>query len=257
MYVRLAFAVAANLEPEILIVDEVLAVGDAQFQKKCLGKMEEVGKEGRTVIFVSHSMPTVSSLCSKTILLEGGKVAMMGPTSEVILKYYTEGKVSTARVRYEKDHPGDEFVRLLSGVIKTDRVQDGAFEVSIAEPLVIEMRFEVLQDTTTNFVPAFTCFTADGACAFYCHDSTKHELGKGVYVSRCHIPANLLNATTYNIGLAVASYNPKVTLHFHDEGGLSFNVHDPLENVITRPEKMTLPIPGAMRPYLEWETKKL
>lgn len=87
MYVRLAFAVAAHLEPEILIVDEVLAVGDMQFQKKCLGKMEEVGKSGRTVLFVSHSMGMISNLCRKAILLEGGKISAQGEVSKVILQY--------------------------------------------------------------------------------------------------------------------------------------------------------------------------
>jgi lipopolysaccharide transport system ATP-binding protein len=87
MYVRLAFAVAAHLEPEILIVDEVLAVGDAQFQKKCLGKMEEVGKEGRTVLFVSHNMGAISSLCQRCILLDEGQVAMDASTSSAIQMY--------------------------------------------------------------------------------------------------------------------------------------------------------------------------
>ncbi|MFN5862715.1 MAG: ABC transporter ATP-binding protein, partial [Pseudanabaena sp.] len=91
MYVRLAFAVAAHLEPEILIVDEVLAVGDAQFQKKCLGKMKDVSGEGRTVLFVSHSMPTITSLCSNVILLDKGNLIKRGNASEVIMQYYTSG----------------------------------------------------------------------------------------------------------------------------------------------------------------------
>ncbi|MDH5728495.1 MAG: ABC transporter ATP-binding protein, partial [Gammaproteobacteria bacterium] len=97
MYVRLAFAVAAHLEPEILIIDEVLAVGDAAFQKKCLGKMEDISsQQGRTILFVSHNMAVVSSLCNKSILLENGKMADMGDTSDIILRYYTSGNQSPA-----------------------------------------------------------------------------------------------------------------------------------------------------------------
>jgi lipopolysaccharide transport system ATP-binding protein len=257
MYVRLAFAVAAHLEPEILIVDEVLAVGDAQFQRKCLGKMEEVGKEGRTVIFVSHSMPTVTSLCDRAILLESGRVTKIGPTSEVVMHYYTNGVFSPAMIRYQEKHPGDGLVRLLSASIKTaDMAEGGAIEVGISEQVVIEMCFEILQDTTINFVPNFNCFTADGVCAFYCHDASGYQLGKGAYVSRCYIPANFLNATTYFIGLAVSSYQPAVKVHFYDENCLSFNVYDSCEGVATRPETV-IPIPGAVRPNLEWDIKAI
>ena len=257
MYVRLAFAVAAHLEPEILIVDEVLAVGDAQFQKKCLGKMEEVGKEGRTVIFVSHSMSTVTSLCDRAILLESGRITKSGPTSEVVMHYYTNGTFSPSMIRYQEKHPGDNLVRLLSACIKTAGITEGgAVEVNISEQVVIEMSFEILQDTTINFVPNFNCFTADGVCAFYCHDAKGYQLSKGVYVSHCYIPANLLNATTYFIGLAVSSYQPTVRAHFYDENCLSFNVYDACEGVVTRPETI-IPIPGAIRPNLEWDIRKL
>ena len=115
MYVRLAFAVAAHLEPEILIVDEVLAVGDAAFQKKCLGKMQDVsGHEGRTVIFVSHSMPTVSRLCGVGLLLEAGRKMMFGDVSEVIAKY-NEKNFSAAAERVWADGaaaPGNDMVKL-------------------------------------------------------------------------------------------------------------------------------------------------
>lgn len=257
MYVRLAFAVAANLEPEILIVDEVLAVGDVQFQKKCLSKMEEGKKEGKTIIFVSHSMPTVSSLCDKVILLESGQVTKIGPTSDVVMHYYTNGHGSPAMVKYDERHPGDGFIRLHSAAIKTyGTVEKVATEISISEPVVVEMCFEVLQETTIDFVPNFNCFTAEGVCAFYCHDTKKHRLGKGVYVSRCYVPANFLNATTYFIGLAVSSYYPAVKVHFYDEGCLSFNVYDPYDGVSTRPDTM-IPIPGAVRPNLEWDIDRL
>lgn len=257
MYVRLAFAVAAHLEPEILIVDEVLAVGDAQFQKKCLGKMEEVGNEGRTVLFVSHSMPTISSLCYKAILLESGEITKIGVTSDVIMHYYTNGLNSPSSIKYFEHHPGNEFVKLHSAAIKTHGNENKiAIEVNISEPIIIEMCFEILLETNINFVPNFNCFTAEGVCAFYCHDTKKHKLSKGIYISKCYIPANFLNSTTYFVGLAVSSYNPVLKVHFYDQSSLSFNVYDPLTDVATRPD-MSIPIPGAIRPNLQWDIKKI
>lgn len=257
MYVRLAFAVASSLEPEILIIDEVLAVGDSRFQKKCLGKMEDASKSGRTIIFVSHSMATVASMCSRVIEMSSGKIVADGNASETILHYYSNGLASPAMVKYTNKFPGDDLARLLSASIKTfNSENDGAIEVGISEQVVIEMCFEILQDTDIEFVPNYNCFTADGVCAFYCHDTTNRKLKKGVYVSRCFIPPNFLNATTYFIGLAVSSYYPRVKIHFYEESCLSFNVHDPLEGVSTRPET-GIPIPGAVRPYLEWEIEKM
>ena len=107
MYVRLAFAVAAHLEPEILVVDEVLAVGDFQFQKKCLGKMEEIGRTGRTILFVSHNMAMISSLCEKAIQLDNGELRAIGATDRVILGYATSGENSPAAVNYRSSQPQD------------------------------------------------------------------------------------------------------------------------------------------------------
>ena len=257
MYVRLAFAVASSLEPEILIIDEVLAVGDARFQKKCLGKMEDASKSGRTILFVSHSMGTVASMCSRVVEMSNGRIIADGSPSHTILHYYTNGLASPAMITYSERHPGDQFVRLLSASIKTDKsLSEAAFEVAISEQVIIEMTFEVLQDTDVEFVPNYNCFTADGVCAFYCHDTTKRKLKKGVYVSRCFIPGNFLNATTYFIGLAISSYYPAVKVHFYDESCLSFNVQDPLEGVSTRPET-SIPIPGAVRPYLNWDIREI
>src|SRR5262249_15284152 len=101
MYLRLAFAVAAHLEPEVLIVDEVLAVGDASFQKKCLNKMEDVGHQGRTVLFVSHNMPAVTRLCKRVLLVDGGRVVEDGPATHVVSAYLKSGMGTTARREWE------------------------------------------------------------------------------------------------------------------------------------------------------------
>ena len=102
MKVRLAFAVSAHLEPEILLIDEVLAVGDASFQKKCLNKMQDVGQQGRTVIFVSHNMQAITRLCSRAIWLEDGQVKFDGPSDEVVSKYMTSGSGLSSEKTWDK-----------------------------------------------------------------------------------------------------------------------------------------------------------
>ncbi len=255
MYVRLAFAVAANLEPEILIVDEVLAVGDAQFQKKCLSKMENAGKEGRTVILVSHSMPTVTSLCGRAILLESGRVVKDGPTSEVVMHYYTSGQSSPASADFSNKYVGDGKVRLLKGGIKNGKGAV-ALEVGITEPLTVEMIFEVLHDDCVSLVPNFHFYTAGGECAFVSHDTQKHPCQKGKFVSQCYIPANFLNEGGYFVGLAVSSFDAGIEVHFYEKNCLSFNVVDSHNGMVGRPNH-SHPIPGVVRPLLDWKLQIL
>lgn len=146
MYVRLAFAVAAHLEPEILVIDEVLAVGDAEFQKKCLGKMQEVTeKEGRTVLFVSHNMGVVRNLCNRTVLLEGGKVKMIGPTAEVVNAYMSLG-AEQSKVTIEKHHHlrGDQSASITS--IQAHGSENNSDMFSIDEPISFEVKYEVKEE---------------------------------------------------------------------------------------------------------------
>ena len=255
MYVRLAFAVAAHLEPEVLIVDEVLAVGDARFQKKCLSKMEAVGKEGRTILFVSHNMATVSSLCDRAVLLDAGRIVKDGSTSGVVMHYYTNGMASPSAIDYSNKHIGDQYVRLLSGAVKNE-VGEPVLEVGITESLKIEMCFEVLQNNSHIFIPNCHFYTGFGECAFVTHDTHKIKLGKGVYVSACQIPANLLNEGSYFVGLAISSFDTGVIVHFYEKSCISFNVVDSHTGVLTRPDH-ALPIPGAVRPILAWEIREV
>lgn len=255
MYVRLAFAVAANLDPEILIVDEVLAVGDQQFQKKCLGKMEEVGKEGRTVIFVSHSMPTVTSLCDKAILLESGRVAKMGPTSEVVMHYYTSGQASPASADFTAKYTGDEDVRLLKGEIINSR-SDIALEIGIEESFAVQMYFEVAQNSRTKFVPNFYFYNAEGVCAFVAVSDINKLLDRGCYVATCHVPGHLLNEGAYFVALSMSSFTVGVKVHFFQRDALSFNINDPLTSSSTRSGWGGV-MPGVIRPKLAWDTRKV
>lgn len=252
MYVRLAFAVAAHLEPEILIVDEVLAVGDAQFQKKCLGKMEEVGKEGRTVIFVSHNMPTVTSLCSRAILLESGRVVKEGPTSAVVMHYYNSGQSSPASADFSRTHVGDTYVRLLMGEIKNSK-GEVALEANINEPITVEMTFEVLQDNAPLLVPNFYFYTAGGECAFVTVSDREIKYSKGKYRAICSLPEHFLNEGAYFVGLAISSFEAGVIVHLFENNALSFNVNDTMENITTRSGWAGV-MPGVVRPKLLWKT---
>lgn len=255
MYVRLAFAVAAHLESEILIVDEVLAVGDIQFQRKCLGKMESVGRDGRTVIFVSHSMPTVTSLCDRTILLDGGRIVNDGPTSEVVIDYYTHGQTSSASADFSQRHIGDTKVRLLKGEIRNG-AGAVALEARIEEPLWVEMTFEVLDDDAPTFIPNFHFYSAGGECAFVVHDTQAKPLKRGRYVTRCLVPGNFLNEGSYFVGLAMSSFGAGIVVHYYEKSCLSFNVADRHDDVVTRPGH-GMPIPGVVRPHLDWDLHKL
>jgi lipopolysaccharide transport system ATP-binding protein len=251
MYMRLAFSVAAHLDPEILVVDEVLAVGDAEFQKKCLGKMKEAGDEGRTVIFVSHSMPTITSLCSQCVLLDKGQIAKYGKPSEVVIDYYTNGGQSLAKVDFSSrgNTIGDEYVTLLEGSIK-NKEDVTAHEVDIRHAMKISMRYRVNQKTNIRFIPNFHLLTASGIYAFV----TSHEpvsLVPGVYVAECTIPGNFLNEGAYFVGLAISSFEPGLTVHFYEDSALNFNVKDPMEGSVGRYGYANV-MPGVVRPHLNW-----
>ena len=154
MYVRLAFAVAAHLEPEILVVDEVLAVGDAQFQKKCLGKMEEVGKEGRTVLFVSHNMTALKSLCSRAMLLDEGNMVVEGETQAVVNHYLQNMTNSVLEQVWENREtaPGNDKVRLRSARIIINDEEHHENVIRVDTPLKIEFEcWNLLQEVELNF----------------------------------------------------------------------------------------------------------
>lgn len=250
MYVRLAFAVAAHLESDILLVDEVLAVGDAAFQKKCLGKMNEVAGEGRTVLFVSHHMPMITSLTSRCILLDAGRIVAQGNTSEVILKYYSSGTSSMAHVQFpnESRKPGDEYVELVAVVVLNSRGAT-ASELDISEPVRIRMHYRVLQAYPTELVPNFNFYTSDGTYAFVtCLPPEQVPVEPGDYLVECMVPGNLLNSDTYFVNVAVTSYNRQGRVHLNERSIVSFNVKD---NEVRR-KGIIGNIRGALRPLLTW-----
>ncbi len=261
MYVRLAFAVAAHLEPEILVVDEVLAVGDAQFQKKCLGKMEDVSKnEGRTVLFVSHSMPTITSLCNKGILLERGKTKYIGATSEAVMQYYSSGIASPTHIIYKEQEkrPGDNYVRLMAaGVLVNDATTD--VEIDIRQSITLFLEFEVISKSALTFNPFFYLLTADGITVLIANPPSEQNSCKevGIYKVKAIIPANYLNEGTYFVNMGVNSLSSGVQVHFYEQNLLSFNIKDPIQGVPTRLEGYSGIIPGVVRPLFNWTIHKI
>ena len=259
MYVRLAFAVAAHLEPEILIVDEVLAVGDAQFQKKCMGKMEEVStKEDRTILFVSHNMDAVIKLCSSAILLNNGIVQSSGRTDSVVDLYMREDIGCLPCKRWiPSEAPGSTIVRLLEIYVHDeDMIVGNNFDISC--PIGISMQFEVL-DGGHLLIPAFNFFNKSYTNIFDAHDSTLEWRRKskqpGTYKSTVWIPGNFLSEGTIIVGAAIVISNP-FEVHVHVKEVLTFNVVDLFKETSARGDYLGS-FPGLIRPMLKWELAKV
>ena len=246
MYVRLAFAVAAHLNPEILLVDEVLSVGDAEFQKKCLGKMGEVATGGRTVLFVSHNMGAVASLCRTGMFLRSGQVARIGPMQEVIDCYLRGGNDDPAEVAWEPGRaPGNDFARLLAV-----RVLDSAGRVSgshaISQPVHIVLDVEALR-TDARLDVSIHLLTGMNTCVFAVAANMQQAISQpGIYRCTCTIPASFLNDTNYQISAFLVRDAGDVFVLQHQI--VSFEVHDDGSG---RDGYMGLMM-GAIRPHMDW-----
>lgn len=254
MYLRLAFGVAAHLEPEILVVDEVLAVGDAEFQRKCLGKMSDVAHEGRTVLFVSHNMSAILRLTEETIVLDKGQIVMRGPTPEAVDFYMTSEMARSGERRWE---PGDDYqtdnpfhplaIRVLDS---QDRVAD---RVLSSEDFSMEFEYE-LQEELTGLRVGIYLATSRGEQVFTSFDTDNPETyerltdrRKGHYISKCHIPRDLLNGGVFIIGVNASSF--RIRSYFTDEHALTFTV-DPTG---APGSQWAEPRRGPVRPALNWE----
>jgi lipopolysaccharide transport system ATP-binding protein len=258
MYVRLAFAVAAHLEPEILLVDEVLAVGDAAFQKKCLGKMEEVSYGGRTVLFVSHNMAAVQSLCERAIWLHEGKPEMDGPARQIVSAYLrASGMNQNSRERSwgsSATAPGNDKIRLRSVRVRPENGSPLDL-LTMQTPLRIEIEY-------WNLVPESQLHTTlhiyneQGIVAFSTFPTGEAEWHKrcfpqGLFRSVCRIPGHLLNSGLYRVTLLVVKDGSSVI--YRHEDTLSFEVVD----TSAREGAWYGKEPGVVMPQLEWETTYL
>ena len=255
MYVRLAFAVAAHLEPEILIVDEVLAVGDADFQKRCLGKMSQVAIQGRTVLFVSHNMDAVLRLCRSAMVLNRGRVVNQGGPEKLVAEYLHghHGLSSMRRWANPNLRPGNNIVRL-EEVYMHDESGLGASTFDIRKSIGITMIYEVLR-ADTPLVENFNVFNEQGVFLFVAHSvQSPHYNGprdSGRYRATAWIPGNLLAEGFFAVSAAMVSEGP-FRVHFHEEQAVSFHVTDPMTGDSARGIHVG-PFPGAIRPLLKWE----
>ena len=260
MYVRLAFAVAAHLEPDILVVDEVLAVGDYTFQKKCLGRMGDVAGQGRTVLFVSHNMGAISALCSRAVLLDQGQVLAEGATQDVVASYISRGLDSSGEVVWETESeaPGTEVLKLHAvRVVSQGQVTS---DVDIDEEVRVEVEY-------WNFEPG-TCASVSihlvdksGVVAISTANSPSATLNDdgwscrphpvGLFRTACFVPANFLNDGLYKVGVYLIKDVNRVQAHLDDV--VAFTVHD---TGVMRAE-YTGVWPGAVRPRMAWETELL
>jgi lipopolysaccharide transport system ATP-binding protein len=256
MTVRLAFAVAAHLEPEILIIDEVLAVGDASFQKKCLGKMQGVAREGRTVLFVSHNMLAVQNLCTRVIWLHEGKIVQDGTPAEVVSSYLRmSSTMFTEQVWSDiAQAPGNQKVRIHKIAVRGSN-PDQPEELTIDQPCEIEVEYwnqrpqavvhVTLHVYTEQGILAFTTGSAEQAVL------EEDALPAGLYRSVCQVPANLLNTGVYRIMLLIVENRSSVTYRLED--ALSFEMVELGKRRFGWQGRE----PGAVRPLLNWTTTRI
>ena len=259
MYVRLAFSVAAHLEPEILLVDEVLAVGDAEFQQKCLGRMEDLSGSGRTVLFVSHNMQAVNQLCNRAILLEGGRLTYEGEPSDVVTHYlHTTHGAGSHSVWDADSAPGNDLVRLQS-VRVVDEDGNGLDTADVRRPIGIEIVYRVLRSGRPIF-PKIKLHDRQGDTAFNAMDTSPRwdePTEPGEYASTAWIPANLLNEGAASIDVAICSLNaPKLRQHAAAYRAVAFQVYDPGDGDSAR-GRFTGELRGSIRPLLNWTAEKL
>ncbi len=254
MYVRLAFAVAAHLEPEILVVDEVLAVGDAQFQKKCLGKMKDVSKGGRTVLFVSHNMGAIKTLCAKAFLLEAGKMVFNGEVISAISKYYNHERGYAKMKWVPALAPKIKSARMLEVGILNDGRQVGT-ELSSELPIQIYIIFKV--EDKAKVGTSILLNNSEGQLVFVSmsnHEPNWHmkERPVGTYKSVCEIPANLLAEGDYSISIPFweGFYESGIV----EKEVLKFSVH---EKGFVRGDYPHIQKGHLIQPLLKWQSERI
>ena len=257
MYVRLAFSVAAHLDPDILIVDEVLAVGDQAFRFKCLDKMEQIRKEGRTILFVSHNVDALSRMCERVFLLESGRIVNSGSPHEVLPQYLaTAHSISAAKTWDDLDTaPGNNVVRLRNVRVcdengMTVRTQD------IRSPVGVEVAYDVLQPGHV-LVPNYHFFNDEGLQLFVVQDVFSEwrrcPRPAGRYISTAWLPGNFLAEGRVTVDVAVSSHIPSTQIHVMKRHAVGFQVVDSHEGDSARGD-FTGQLPGVVRPLAKWTT---
>jgi lipopolysaccharide transport system ATP-binding protein len=252
MFVRLAFAVAAHLEPEILIVDEVLAVGDADFQKKCLGKLSNVAHEGKTILFVSHNMAAISQLCGRALWLKGGQLKLSGTPSDVVTAYLTSGSTAIATWSNPALKASSELdfrftsASILSmnnepaGVVDFDK----GFRAEIAYELYRAIKGVNVVYQVLNSRGEVVWSTFDTDRNGYSDQSLREP---GRYVSSCRVPGFLLRPGRYTLSIGAATAERRLEVHDNllsfDVSAVGFHFNENRQ--------------GAITPLLDWKVTRL
>lgn len=258
MYLRLAFAVAAHLEPEILVVDEVLAVGDAEFQRKCMGKMSDVAQAGRTVLFVSHNMSAVLRLTEETMVLDKGNLVYRAPTPQALDYYMAAGFTGAGERSWTSQEIPAEAAPFVPLAIRLrDRNNRVVDTLRSTEPFTIEVEYRLESSLTGLRVGVylltmrgeyvFTSFDLDDPAKFEQY-GVRHA---GHYISRCTVPANTLNEGRYVLAVNASSF--RIKRYFWDDHSLAFAVDATGAPGKQWPE----PRMGPVRPALEWVIENL
>jgi lipopolysaccharide transport system ATP-binding protein len=258
MYVRLAFSVAAHLEPEIMMMDEVLAVGDASFQRKCLDKLREIRRQGRTIFFVSHDMAAIARISKRVLLLQGGRIVSDGPAEQVVKHYLSSNWMAGAERVWadEKEAPGNDVARLRRVRV---RAEDGEnlLAADIRRPIGIEITYEVLEEGHV-LAPVVELCNEEGTELFSTHDTSadwrRRARARGSYTSTVWIPGNLLAEGSLLANVSLMSHHPSTVLHAFQPNAVAFQVVDDQSGDSARGDYQG-PLPGVMRPLLRWTTE--
>jgi lipopolysaccharide transport system ATP-binding protein len=262
MYLRLAFSVAAHLDSEVLIMDEVLAVGDILFQQKCLKKMNEIRSEGRTILFVSHNMNAVTQLCKRAILLEKGRIIKDGPATQVISEHIghePQQEITNERVWIDvEEAPGNEIARLRK-VRVSDEDGNNTKLLDINKPIRIELTYDILQPGYM-ITPKIDLINEHGTHIFSSYDINPMKQNQvktvGQYTSVVRIPGNLLMEGIFFINASITTHIPESILHAHINNVVKFQVIEIQSKDVARAD-YSGSIGGVIRPLLDWTTSKI
>lgn len=259
MYLRLAFSVAVHLDAEILIMDEVLAVGDVGFQQKCIDKMHEIRQEGRTILFVSHAMSAVTRLCERVILLERGRIARDGEAQAVVNEYLGASWNVVAEREWADmcDAPGDEIVR-----VRRVRVRDEAGLTIAANDVrlftAIDVVYEVLEAGHV-LAPGIDLYNEEAVHLFSAYDVgdewRRRPRPAGLYTSTMWMPGNCLAEGNFIASVIVASHIPETIMHAYIRNAVAFQMSESREGGDSARGDRTGPISGVIRPWLNWTTE--
>jgi len=260
MYVRLAFSVAAHLEPEILLIDEILAVGDMDFQKKCLGRIKNIGSDGRTVLLVSHNLPIIANTCERVILLNSGKLVEDGEPSEVINKYLTMQRSAGGTVIWDDPAraPGNEVFRLYGVSILQDGIEGPTNDVDISKDIIIQILY-INHQKGARLYSGIWLRNNMGVDVLASDNATSVSLTEDTWYGRpypprcipiyCRIPSNFLNEGRYSVTAIVGKIASDT--HVLEKDIVSFDVYDTGD---MRKEFYGGWL-GVVRPRLAWDTE--